>query len=328
MKVRERVVGESDAAVSGVTSGEREGGLESKTDLLKVPSGGVFSGRHGSGADGRPNSSIVAAGVPERINDGLHAVSEFGIVSSGQPAHATAGELKGTIGLLEGPESVAEPVMGSTAGATAGERQRTIGLLERYESGFPPLSSSGCLSVNACGSLPAVPGVSARVCSVPSFSAAVANARLTPMHDAHNSCSGTVVNSLRVQRATSYNPEGVVAHNSRRKVRLNRTVGSRSVVQTVDMSPAPVAGTYRRSADKVHDQRQVSRKCLAESSRRGPGPGPGSGRRYGSGGGVSGLAAASLEIPCSLVMPPGRHQFSGRSSSGPYIGFLLISMDS
>ena len=53
LKVRERVVGGTDAAVSGVTSGERECGLESKTDLLKVPSGGVFSGRHGSGADGR-----------------------------------------------------------------------------------------------------------------------------------------------------------------------------------------------------------------------------------------------------------------------------------
>ena len=41
--------------------------LDSKSDLLKVPSGGVLSGRHGSGADGRPNSSFVAAGVPERI---------------------------------------------------------------------------------------------------------------------------------------------------------------------------------------------------------------------------------------------------------------------
>ena len=37
-------------------------------------------------------------------------------------------------------------------------------------------------------------------------------------------------------------------------------------MQTVDMSPAPAAGTYRRSADKVHDQRQVSRKRLTESS--------------------------------------------------------------
>ena len=50
------------------------------------------------------------------------------------------------------------------------------------------------------------------------------------------------------------------------KVRWRSTVENRSVVQTVDMSPAPDAGTYRRSADKVHDQRQVSRKRQAESS--------------------------------------------------------------
>ena len=125
------------------------------------------------------------------------------------------------------------------------------------------------------------------------MSAVDAHARFTPVHDAHNSCSDTAINSLRVQRATSYNPEGVVAHNSRRKVRWNRTVGSRSVVQTIDMSPAPAAGTYRRSADKVHDQRQVSRKRRAESSRGNPGPGPGPGGRSGFGGGVSGHAAAS-----------------------------------
>ena len=81
-----------------------------------------------------------------------------------------------------------------------------------------------------------------------------------------NSCSDTAINSLRVQRATSYNPQGVVAHNSRRKVRLSSTVGSRSVEQTVDMSPAPAAGTCRRSADTVHVQRQVPRKRRAESS--------------------------------------------------------------
>ena len=274
LKVRERVV-ESDAAVSPVPSGECDGGLDSVTDLLKVSSG---SGCHDSGADGRPNSSLRATGFFARFNDGVHTVAEFGIVSPGQPAHASAGELKDTIGLLEDSESVAEPVMGSTAdtvpGATASESQRIIRLLERYESDFPPLCSSGCLSVPACASVPAVLGVSARVCPVPSFSAvsaAVAHARLTPMHDAHNSCSSTVVNSLRVQRATSYNPEGVVAHNSRRKVRMNRTVGSRSVVQTVDMSPVPAAGTYRRSADKVHVQRQISRSCRAKSSRGNPG---------------------------------------------------------
>ena len=157
------------------------------------------------------------------------------------------------------------------------------------------------MSVHACATLSSAPApaVSARVCPVTSsaaVSAAVVHACSTPTH---NSCSDTVSNSLLVERC--------------RKVRLSSTVGSRSVVQTVDMSPAPAAGTYRRSADKVHDQRQVSRKRLAESSGGGPGPGPGSGRRYGPGGGVSGLAAASLEIPCSLVMPPGRHQFAPQS---------------
>ena len=119
--------------------------------------------------------------------------------------------------------------------------QRIIGLRERHESQFPSLNSSGCLSVHACASLPALPGVSARVCPVTSFSAvsaAVVHACSTPMHDAHNSCTDTALNSLRVQRC--------------RKVRQSRTVGIRSVEQTVDMSPAPAAGTYRRSADTVH----------------------------------------------------------------------------
>ena len=84
-------------------------------------------------------------------------------------------------------------------------------------------------------------------------------------------------------------------------------------MQTVDMSPAPAAGTYRRSADKVHVQRQISRRSRAESSRGNPGPGPGPGGRSGFGGGVSGHAAAFMEIPCSLVMPPGRHQFAPQS---------------
>ena len=43
------------------------------------------------------------------------------------------------------------------------------------------------------------------------------------------------------------------------------------------------------------------------------GPGPGPRGRSGLVGGVSGLAAACLEIPCSLVMPPGRHQFAPQS---------------
>ena len=55
----------------------------------------------------------------------------------------------------------------------------------------------------------------------------------------NNSWSDTAPNSLRVQ-------------NSRRKVSLNSSVGRRSVVQTVDMSPAPAAGmTSDRSPGNV-----------------------------------------------------------------------------
>ena len=83
------------------------------------------------------------------------------------------------------------------------------------------------------------------------------------------------------------------------------------------MSPAPAAETYRRSAGTVHAQRQVPRKRLARSSGvgvgPGPGPGPGPGGRSGLVGGVSGFAAAFLGIPCSLVVPPERHQLAPQS---------------
>ena len=185
--------------------------------------------------------------------------------------------------------------------ATAGE-SRNLGLRPVTESHSRHNSSWG-VGVVAGARVSALPGVSATASSSASafVSAAVAHARSTPMHDAHNSCSNTAMNSLRVHRC--------------RKVLQSRTVGIRSVEQTVDMSPAPAAGTYRRSAGTVHAQRQVPRECLAESSGVGPGPGPGTGPggRSGLVGGVPGLAAACLEIPCSLVMPPGRHQFAPQS---------------
>ena len=84
----------------------------------------------------------------------------------------------------------------------------------------------------------------------------------------------------------------VAPSNSRRKVRQGCTVGCRYAKQTVDMSPAPAAGTYRRSASTVHDQRLVSRQSLARSSGTGVGPGPGPGGRSGLVVGVPGLAAA------------------------------------
>ena len=66
-------------------------------------------------------------------------------------------------------------------------------------------------------------------------------------------------------------------------------------MQTVDMSPAPAAGTYRRSSDKVHDQRQVSRTRQTRCSGGDPGPGTGSGP-----GVRSGLVGGSLGRRCSL----------------------------
>ena len=234
-------------------------------------------------------------------------------------AAATAGENEEITALLEVRESDLTKTNGmAVAGATAGE-SRNLGLLPVIESHSRHNSSWGVGVVDgACVS--ALPGVSATASSSASAFvsvAAVAHARSTLMHDAHTSCSDTAMNSLRVQRSTSYNPQGVVALNSRRKVRQSCTVRSRSAEQIVDMSPAPAAGTYRRSAGTVHDQRQVPRTRLAESSGvspgPGPGPGPGSGGRSGRVGGVSGLAAACLEIPCSLVMPPGRHQSAPQS---------------
>ena len=172
-----------------------------------------------------------------------------------------------------------------------------IGCLSQTD--FPTLSASGCVA-SACARLSAAALASslapASRVSSPAVFAVGSHARFTPMHDARNSCSNTAINSLRDQRC--------------RKVRWSSTVGNRSVVQTVDMSPAPAAGTYRRSADEVHDQRQVSRKRQAGSSGGGPGPGSGAGPggRSRLVGGALDRAAAFRVIPCSLVMPPGRHQ--------------------
>ena len=270
--------------------------------------------------DAVPALLECAAGSTAGVNTDITALlegrkSDLSRTHGVAGAAATAGETEEITALLEVRESDLTKmngmaVAGATAGATPGESQRIIGLRERYESDFPSLNSSGCFSVDACASLPAVPGVSARVCPVSSFSAvsaAVAHALSTPMHDAHNSCSDTAMNSL------SYNPQGVVPLNSRRKVRQSCTVRSRSAEQIVDMSPASAAGTYRRSAGTVHDQRQVSRKRLAGSSVVGAGPGPGPGGWSGLVGGALDHTAACLGIPCSLVMPPGRHQHAPQS---------------
>ena len=247
----------------------------------------------------------VCAGGPgaiSRVCGGARSVAPIA-------AAAFTGEHAETFETLEVSESGLTLAIPSESGsalvrtsscATAGESERIIG---SRLCQIPSLSSSGCLSVHACASLTSAPAPAASslgVCPVTSSvasSAAVAHVCSTPIH---NSCPDTVLNSL-VERS--------------RKVRSRSTVGNRSVVQTVDMSPAPAAGTYRRSADEVHGQRQISRKRQAVCSvgDPDPGPGPGPGGRSGLVGGSLGCAAAIRGIPCSLVMPPGRHQRAPQS---------------
>ena len=136
------------------------------------------------------------------------------------------------------------------------------------ESGVVGVSSAAVFAASGVAALP--------VRRSTTYALAAANA-CGEVARGNNSWSDTAPNSLRVQ-------------NSRRKVSLSSSVGNRSVVQTVDMSPAPAAGTYRRSADEVHDQRQISRKRQAVCSVGDPDPGPGPGP-----GGRSGLVGGSLD---------------------------------
>ena len=242
LKVRERVVGRTDA-FSGATSGKCVAG-------------------HASGADGRPNfagfsdgsKKFATAGVlngNSGLPDGpVSALSKKSVAElettagvRGSAAVVTADAVAVFKKLADLVSCCAPDVTAGrscSAHATAGESDGTIGFCRLSEIEFPPLNSSGCAAAVACARLPAAassfPFSPAPACSSSAVSAAVAHARFTPMHDAHNSWSDTAITSLRVQRATSYNPQGVEAHNSRRKVRLSSTVGSRSVVQTVDMS--------------------------------------------------------------------------------------------
>ena len=261
--------------------------------------------------DAVPALLECAAGPTAGESKGTTALLEFrksdfsmmdgvAVAAATAGAFATAGESKQINALLEDLDSDRSMTDGDVVAlATAGE-SRNLGLRPVTESHSRHNSSWG-VGVVTDARVSALPGVSATSSSSASafVSAAVAHARSTPMHDAHNSCSDTAMNSLRVQRC--------------RKVLQSRTVGIRSVEQTVDMSPAPAAGTYRRSAGTVHAQGQVPRECLAESSGVGPGPGTVPGGRSGLVGGNPGLAVTCLEIPCSLVMPPGRHQFAPQS---------------
>ena len=150
----------------------------------------------------------------------LRVKARLDIVSAGyegsgetvfETAHATADENKGIVELHEVNESDRFRTDAAVAAATAGESEGTIKLLEVFESEFPPLPNSShahnsCLrlSTSACARVSclagACAGAAARVCPVSSSSAvsAVAHARATTLHGAHNSWSDTV----RVQGPT------------------------------------------------------------------------------------------------------------------------------
>ena len=160
----------------------------------------------------------------------------------GREAHrvcsgGSAGETEGIIGLREVFESESKNAVDAAASAqalgafvTAGEGEEITALLEVREPDFSKTdgpvieshsrhNSSWGVGVVAGARVSALPAVSATASSSASAfvsAAGVAHARSTPMHDAHNSCSDTAMNSQRVQRSTSYSPQGVVSHNSHR----------------------------------------------------------------------------------------------------------------
>ena len=216
----------------------------------------------------RSHSSAVGVGdsLVESLAIGKHDF-EDGIVEAGHPpsgascagrAHASSAAPADGIMAAGLPLSVVSFAgrAHTSSAATAGDGTRSR-LLEVIESVFVSLSSCvhnsspsslrvsshtraheiclaaalACLShsYSACRSLPALP---------------VAHADDPLMHDVLNSSRSDMVNSLTSQRC--------------RKVRQCSTVRFGSVEQTVDMSPAPAAGTYRRSVDEVHGQRQIS----------------------------------------------------------------------
>ena len=102
------------------------------------------------------------------------------------------------------------------------------------------------------------------------------------------------------------------AGNSCRKVRQSSTIGSRSVVQTVDMSPAPAAGTYRRSAGTVHSDRSLGNVW---HEALGYGGGPGSGPS-----GWSGLVWASLRPAWGFLARWWCHQGGINLHRNPWVG--------
>ena len=214
----------------------------------------------------RKDEAAVGAAATAGASAGIVGLREVHKLDGLDGATRASAAVGGTSGLLMLPE-----VGGAVAGAltpearvaaTAGETAGNISLLPVLESARSSLCHRSSLARSCAdgdgscavgvASVSAASGVAALPVRSLTYARAAANA-CGEVARGYNSWSDTATNSLRVQ-------------NSRRKVRLSSSVGSRSVVRTVDMSPVPVAGTYRRSADKVHDQRQVPRKRRAESS--------------------------------------------------------------
>ena len=139
-----------------------------------------------------------------------------------------------------------------------------------------------CLARPAGASAAVAAVASSAVSCVRSYAqvAAAACDDTVALHDSSlRSCnSGGTGGLLPVQRSTSYRlGNSCVGSNSCRKVRSCSTIGSRSVVQTVDMS--------HRSCGHVRQG--------AQGDIRGPGPGSGPGGR-------SGLVGGFLGPRCSL----------------------------
>ena len=202
--------------------------------------------------------------------------SEFSKSAKIAGAAATDGSTADTIDLLEVHESK------FSAFGRTGESLGIIGLRQVIESDVARSSlihesslARSCADVDAslAGVSVSLSGSAApRVAALPAgcsltYAQVAANAR-GEVASACNSGRLDTVNLLKVQQLTSCNLQGVVAPNSRRKV--------------------------RQSSGTVHAQRQVRRKRLARSSGVGVGPGPGPGGRSGLVGGVSGFAAACL----------------------------------
>ena len=191
-------------------------------------------------ADAAATAGVTAGtiGLREVHDSDLSESTKFAGAAAG--AAATAGATGGTIGLLEAPEA--------RVAATSGESVGITGLHQVIESARSSLIHESSLA-RSCADVgescaAGVVSVSAALC----VAALPAGRSLTYARAAANACGEVVsvsnsgrsdtVNSLRVQRSTSYNPRGVVAPNSRRKVRQSCTVGSRYAGQTADMSPA------------------------------------------------------------------------------------------